>query len=266
MEQTITVDSSISLYQELGDAEELISQFSNFLNKYMNLIQSETIDFKNYDIRYFLSLYITDKSLSKNLRGHRKYHTPETISVAYNIVNKIHRKLRFHTKEEIYHEILIPFLHCAQDYKEIGVGFDKYLYKSYKYELKRHLDEMEWDVLDFNGNTGMEIAIEDEWESSIEEEFFLEMDENFELSDPRWVHGNKSEAPFSDLKPHERYILVKYYYEKNTDKEIARMLPYNPKSIHRIRARLLTKLEDLYDKGELRCLRLLTNSTSQLLL
>lgn len=250
-----TQDQSVLSYQETGDPEQLIAQYGNFINKYYFLIKNGNIDFSNYDIRCFLSCYVSDEGLSRSLRR-GKYHSSETIASAYKVLRTLRHKLRNHNEKEMYHEILIPFLQLAQGYKQVGVGFDKYLYKAYKYELKRHLDNMKWDALDHGGLLYRDISVEEEWEEEIPEELVFEMDEQFELSDPRWIHGHRSGEPFSDLKPHERYILVKYYYEEYTDREIARMLPFNPKSIQRIRKRLTTYLQNLYDEGELRCLRL----------
>ena len=82
------------------------------------------------------------------------------------------------------------------------------------------------------------------------------MPTGLELSHPKWIHGDSSQFPFSDLKSHERYILAKYYYEGYTDKEIARMLPYHSKSIHRIRKRIQLQLQNMFNKGELKCLRM----------
>lgn len=250
-----TQDQYVLLYQQTGNAEELIKQYENFLNKYMSMFQYNTIDFSNYDVRCFLACYISDESLSKSLRR-AKYHSAEAMSTAQKVLRSLQHKLRNHNKKELFHEIVIPFLQLAKGYKQLGVGFDKYLYKAYKYELKRHLDNIKWDALDHGGLMYRDALHEEEWEEESQEELTFEMDEQFELSDPRWVHGKRSGEPFINLKPHERYILVKYYYEDYTDREIARMLPYNPKSIHRIRKRLEKHFMELYHKGELRCLRL----------
>jgi hypothetical protein len=252
-----TQDQYILEYQQTGCAENLIEQYDNFLNKYYALLHHNTIDFSNYDIRCFLACYISEEDVSKDLRRGR-YPSQETIKVAYKILQHLRHKLRNHTWREVKNELLIPFLFCARIYKSKGIGFDKYLYKAYKYNLKRHLDiNLKWDALDKH-TVYRDFAIE---EDSLPDEFKVEefefyLDEAFELTDPRWIHGSKSTGPFKDLKPHERYILVKYYYEDKTDKEIARMLPYNPKSIHRIRMRIKKKLIDSYSKGELKCLRL----------
>jgi RNA polymerase sigma factor (sigma-70 family) len=250
-------DQSVLEYQTTGDSTKLVNQYKNFLNKYCTLFYSNTIDFRNYDIRCFLACYIEDKKLSNSLRR-GKYHSSKTVAAAYKVLHYLRLKLRNHTYQELEHELLIPFLQCAKSYQPQGIGFAKYLYNSYRYELKRHLDRnIKLDAMDRHEILYRDIWVEDEWEEEeLPEHLTIEMDEHFELSDPNWIHGKKAGEPFSNLKPHERYILVKYYYEEYTDKEIARMLPYNPKSIHRIRMRLIKYFKELYDKGELKCIRL----------
>ncbi|PVC63338.1 hypothetical protein C2I27_22895 [Priestia megaterium] len=39
------------------------------------------------------------------------------------------------------------------------------------------------------------------------DELMVEFDEGFRAkNDPDWIHGKKAEAPFDDLKAHERFI------------------------------------------------------------
>lgn len=252
----LSLDHPVLEYQITDDPSKLIQQYQNFLNKFHRMICYNTIDFKNYNIRYFLSCYIYDKAIRKELlRG--KYHTQRAKQEANKVLQMIRHKLRNHNDTEIYHELLLPFLYCAKRYKQMGVGFNRYIYKTYRFVLIRHLNSIKWDALDMEPSYHtyiMQDTQREEYQEKKPKDIIL--DERFELTDPRWIHGKQSEAPFSLLKPHERYILVKYYYEELTDREIARLLPYNPKSIHRIRMRLIKYLRGLYDKGELRCLRL----------
>lgn len=256
MMSLLEVDKPIFFYQISGDAEKLIKKFKPFIQKYVDMILYETIDFRNYELRYFLSCFIRNKKIRSNLRGSYKYHSKETIKMAYNVLRVIRMKFRFYTENEIFNELLIPFLECAQEYKLVGSNFDNYVYKSYKYRLLRHINNMQFDALDFQAKMSADdVLFEEEWYEEQEDDFFLILEEELELNDPGWIHGKKSEEPFSSMEPHERYILVQYYLNGKTDKEIARMLPYHPKSISRIRNRLINQLNDLFTKGEIKCLR-----------
>jgi DNA-directed RNA polymerase specialized sigma24 family protein len=259
---TITHDEQVLNYQETGNSEKLVEQFHNFLNKYLYMLTSDNVDYSNYDLRCFLATFVQNKEVRKSLRR-GKFHSKESVAVARKTLDYLRFKLRNHNQDELYAELVIPLLHCAQRYQPIGRSFEKYLYRAYKFYLKRHLDTIQLDAMDtygtlYYGQFEEEIELLDELQ---EEQMFVlnpELDEGMELTDPRWISGKDCSEAFTPLKAHERYILAKYYYEKNTDKEIARMLPYNPKSIHRIRMRLREHFMDLYNQGELKWIRLIS--------
>lgn len=259
--EEINADQYVLEYQATGISEQLVEQYKNFLNKYQMMFVNENVDFTNYDVRSFLSCYVKDPEIRRNLRR-GKFHSSETRSIAYKILQYIKWALRQHHPKEIEAELVIPFLRCAKAYKQQGKSFNRYLYRVYRYELKRHIDKMPIDMLDQEKITYIDVWHDNfDWEVTedvydFERPLHIEMDDTLELSHPDWIHGDKSTEPFRLLKPHERYILVKYYYENHTDKEIAKMLPYNPKSIHRMRKRLVDYLYESYSKGDLKWIRL----------
>ncbi len=252
----IVQDNCVIVYQNTKDSSLLVEQYKNFINKYVSLFSSDAIDFNNYDIRCFLATYIEDKKVRSNLRR-GKFHSATTKQAAHKVLQYLKFKLRKHSIKELFSELLIPLLHCASDYEDKGKGFEKYLYVAYRYKLKRHLDEIKLDVIDDHGviykNTLSDLELDYE---KLPESLIVHYDSDLQLNDPLWIHGNQSSEPFSSLKPHERYILAKYYYEGYTDKEISRMLPYNPKSIHRIRMRLKRHFINLYHEGEMKWIRM----------
>ncbi|MCU5224113.1 MULTISPECIES: sigma-70 family RNA polymerase sigma factor [Bacillus cereus group] len=259
-------DTQVLLYQQTGISEPLVKEYENFLNKYYTLLTKDAINFRNYDIRCFLSCFINNKGVVKNLKK-GKFHSQESIKQAYKALNYLKWIFRNHTKDELKSELLIPFLLCARHYKQQGSSFKKYIYVSYKFMLKRYIDSMNQDLLD-HSDMLYKSNHTDEYDADTVEEALdklesknlsileIEMPTGLELSHPKWIHGDSSQFPFSDLKSHERYILAKYYYEGYTDKEIARMLPYHSKSIHRIRKRIQLQLQNMFNKGELKCLRM----------
>ncbi|KAF2421740.1 sigma-70 family RNA polymerase sigma factor [Bacillus subtilis] len=252
---TLATDDFVFEYQNTGDSSKLVSQYKNFLNKYTSLLWNDTIDFSNYDIRCFIACYIEDKEVRVNLRR-GKFHSSETKKTAQQVLQKLRFKFRNHSFNELQSELIIPFLSCATMYKPQGRSFEKYLYVAYKFELKRYLDTLKLDALDRQGVMYIDIAEESEWKESIPDELIIQFDTDLELNDPEWIYGDKASEPFASLKPHERYIMAKYYFERYTDKEIAKMLPYNPKSIHRIRMRIKRKIQDMYYEGEIKWIRL----------
>jgi RNA polymerase sigma factor (sigma-70 family) len=242
-------------YTDEERAEYLLNKYDNFIQKYMNLFTIEVIDFNNYSIRSFLALHIADKSVRKKLR--RGKLNPEIKEQAVKVMKYLAFKLRHHSRTELYHELAIPFIYCVRSYKDIGVGFKRYLYKTFKFALKKHLDKIKLDGIDTHKVLYIDGLTEEQWSEEEEEYELVEnIDGKLELNNPEWIHGDLSSPPFDTLKPHERYILAKYYYEEYKDREIARMLPYHPKAIHRIRMRMKKHFQELYDKGEMKWLRL----------
>lgn len=258
-----TPDELVLLYQRTGDSEGLIEQFHNFLNKYFTMLSSDAVNFQDYDTRYFVTCFMQRKDLIVNLRK-GKYHTQEALKTAGKVLDYLKFKLRNHNGYELYAELVIPFLQCASAYKQKGRTFEKYIYKVYKYYLKRHLDAtLKLDAIDqygvvYYGQFADEIDLGEEIQEEQSFELKLDLEEGMELTDPRWITGKDCSDTFTSLKPHERYILAKYYYEDHTDKEISRMLPYNPKSIHRIRMRLKKHFMELYNQGDLKWIRLIS--------
>lgn len=242
-------------YTDEERAEYLLNKYDNFIQKYINLFTVEYIDYGNYSIRSFLALHIADKKIGKKLRrGKIDLVVKEEAS---KVVKYLAFKLRNHSRMELYHELAIAFIQCVRNYTDIGVGFKRYLYKTYKYVLKKHLDNLKLDGMDTHKILYIDGLSEEQWAEEEEEaELVEEIEKALELNDPRWIHGNLSSPPFDTLKSYERYILAKYYYEEYMDREIARMLPFHPKAIHRIRMRMKKHFQGMYDRGEMKWIRL----------
>lgn len=257
--KTILSDTHVLDYQKDGASEGLVEQYQNFLNKYRTLLTSDAPDYSNYDVRCFLALFIGDAELNGKLRS-RHYREPKVMAEASRVVDQLKFRLRNYSPQEVEAELLVPFLECAQLYQDIGAGFNRYLYSKYRYSLKEHLDDhIKLDAMDQKGTLYIAQFTED-METELPEEqdpkvLMPDLDDDMLLTNPRWIAGKIGEDYFTNLKPHERYILHKYYGEEKTDKEIARMLPYNPKSIHRIRMRMVRHFKELYNQGELKWIR-----------
>lgn len=254
-------DKEVIHYQKTGDAIPLLNKYNNFIQKYYQLITTGEVNFQNYDIRMFLSYFLSEPSLRKELRK-GKYHSKKCKREAKIIAEKIKQVFSELSKEEILHELIVLFLQCAQKYKQKGTTFSKYLYRMYKYELKNK-------VLELRKQNKPQRTIyyfdpiyehprqesEDQLIRRIEAPFHMELDEDLILNHPLWLAGQYANETFKQFTREERLILAKYYYEKYTDKEIGRLLGRNPKSIHRIRKRLIVKLENMAKRGEIKWIR-----------
>jgi DNA-directed RNA polymerase specialized sigma24 family protein len=250
-------------YQQTGDSKPLLDKYQNFINKYLRMFAHDVIDFENYDLRYFLSCYLKDKNDIRSLRR-GKYHSQEIKSRAYGILHRLkkafvqHEYNHHHRYHEIESELIVPFLHLAKRFKGTG-DFSKYLYGAYRFELKRHLDQLLVTMRDIEDiffydsiySNGIEAL-----EEKMDQPFSIELDDDLKLNDPNWLLGFTAAAPFDSFTREERLILAKYYYEEYTDKEIGQLIGRNPKSINRVRNNLKVKLEKRIHRGEVKWIRL----------
>lgn len=250
-------DRNVFLYQETHDSTKLIEQYNNFIRKYHIFFSQETVDLRFHDIRCFFAMYADkDKELANNLRGDTRYLSKSSIKFATKVFWDIKFNLRKHSPDDLYSELLIPFLECATEYRDMGKGFHRYLYATYHKKLYNYLKyHIKLDAIDKFKTSFLDALVYETPDEEVPDELMVEFDEGLELNDPDWIHGKKAEAPFDDLKAHERFILAKYYYEEYKDREIARMLPYDPKSINRIRMRIKKKFIERYREGEFKWIR-----------
>lgn len=246
-------ESLVKDYQEGHDGEELLSKFNNFLNKYHQLLYHGVIDFNNYDIRSFLSCYLKDKEeRSSLLKG--KYHSTQDVTNGYKISKYLQQAFKNYSAAEVFHELVIPFLECAKRYKDMNKGFASYLYNSYRYELVRHINSILFqrfnEIYPLNHDVNFEIILEEDMDR-----LQIDMDDDLVLNHPEWLSGKTAEPPFQQLTRQDRLILIKYYMEDYTDKEIGRLVGRHRKSINRTRLRVVEQLKKEIMKGEIKWIR-----------
>ena len=230
------------------------------------LFAKEKIDFNSYEIRYFLSCYMNNKKERQSIRR-GKYQKGKDKAKAYKILNNLCQAFAFHEinedleKDEIYHELLIPFLEIAHKYKNQGKSFGSYLKASYKFELKRHLDYMlnhrrkKNQLFYYDDVYNEQENFEETCIEKINPSFIVHLDEDLVLNDPQWIQGKTASYPFDQLTIQQRLILAKYYYEGYTDKEIGQLIGRNLKSINRIRKKLECRIRSLIQKGEIKYIK-----------
>lgn len=247
-------------YQLTSNSTPLIEAYRNYTKKYLRMFTKDVIDFEDYDSRDFLCCYMPDKEDVIALRR-GKYHSRETKAKAYSVLHRLQKAFIYHDREEVQHELIIPFLVIAGRFKGNPEEFSRYVYGAYRYELKRHIDEVMKNVRDipdiYYFDSPYEKNIEDKRDSTIV------MDDDLSLNDPNWLTGKTAGAPFDSLTREERLIMAKYYFETidgkrvNTDKKIGQLLGKNPKSIHRIRNRVKEKLRKQIESGEIKWMKLM---------
>lgn len=251
-----TKDDYVMEYQETRQSDILLEKYEDFLNRYYYMLVCGIVDFSHYDVREFLSYYIDEDPLREDLLANQNPSSKVRDKIS-KMLGAIRSHMKIHSDEDIQVELQIIFLDIASTYRRMGKSFDAYLHKSFGGRLKSRLNQIINDVL-----SKSDVIYNKFWQyeyTPLKEEnenATYEMYDDLQLNDPRWIHGNLSTGVFESLKNHERFILAKYYFEGRKDKEIARLLPYNVKSISRIRIRIKKKFFEMYYKGELICLRM----------
>lgn len=230
---------------------ELIKKYHNFLNKYYVMFAEGVINFENYDLRYFLSCYLKDKEDRRSLRK-GKYHSKEDIANAYHVLKYLKKAFIGFNNKEIYHELLIPFLKCVNDYQEKNSHFKNYLYKTYKYNLMRHLNTLLFKRHGYIESEKFFVSFPKDEE---EKENTLVMDPGLELHHPLWLKGETARDPFNKFTREERLILIKYYLESKTDKEIGRLIGKSRKYINRKRNKIVNDIKEKLDRKEIKWAR-----------
>ena len=195
----------------------------------------------------FVSLFMDDKILRRMLN--RKVTPNSYKSDIYQKSNFIKETYGVNNEEDIVYDLYICFLNVARRYKQIGKNFCAYLYNVYKHEVARFIKAYIKNPLsipyknfqyeDFiNGSE--DALIMEEQESSYYESLTG-------LPDISWVFGETCSNDFLFLTPLQRKIIVKYYLEDWSDRQIAESMGIQTSSINSKRREALTLLCQHFD-------------------
>jgi RNA polymerase sigma factor (sigma-70 family) len=235
--------------------EEVIKKYHFFIMKYHKLISKGYFDYKNYDIKIFLCCYISEEELRRNLkRG--KFHSKEIKEKVDLVIKNIRKGFSEYDidrnsenpKDELYNELVCILLECHKNFKENEIGFEKYLYKSFRYKLKRICDKKMQQVI-------IKQKSDPYKEDMAEEKMEMEDEIDFLYNNRLFLNGINCEFPFEEMSYLERFILVKYYVNEMTDKEIAKECGYHPKYINFLRNKLLKELRRKRKNGMFKWMR-----------
>ena len=233
--------------QAINPAFELLERFSPLFKKYLALIKHNQIDFNDMEQKSFVSLFMDDKVLRRMLN--RKVTPNSYKSDIYQKSNFIKETYGVNNEEDIVYDLYICFLNVARRYKQIGKNFCAYLYNVYKHEVARFIKAYIKNPLsipyknfqyeDFiNGSE--DALIMEEQESSYYESLTG-------LPDISWVLGETCSNDFLFLTPLQRKIIVKYYLEDWSDRQIAESMGIQTSSINSKRREALILLCQHFD-------------------
>ena len=225
----------------------LLERFSPLFKKYLTLVKYNQIDFNDMEQKSFISLFVDDRVLRRMLN--RKVTPPSYKSEIYQKSNFIKETYGINNEEDILYDLYICFLNVARRYKQIGKNFCAYLYNVYKHEVARFIKAYIKNPLSIPYKN---FQYEDFINGS-EDAFLIEEQENsyYEsitgLPDMSWLLGDTCSTEFLFLTPLQRKIMVKYYLEDWSDRQIAESMGVQTSSINGKRREALNMLCEYYN-------------------
>ena len=217
---------------------------TRFIGKYYLLLRYGKVNFKDRDTRRFIMLFIDDPEIRKKLIPFYQYK--EVKSHAIKKVELLVKQLEFIPDEDLIQDLRVLFLTQVKKYNSKRKGkvrFTGYLYNSYRYVVKNHVERIlkpkdplthkRQNVIHFQDD-----RFEDEnSEIEINDRIFnddIRILEDDELGN-NWVRGITCGEEFRKLNPFQRLILKLHYEDGYSDGEIGEKLGLHINTIFRQR-------------------------------
>lgn len=251
-EEWATIDSLISIYQkgitpdaDIRDKQAsqnasivLLRKFYPLFRKYLILLSTGQINYRNTEQKQFIKLFIDQPHLKAALN---------TKNTPIKMRPYIAQKFAFITlsygqqsTDEILEDLHTLFFILAKRYKPVGKSFCCYCYNSFKFEVARFIkkylktpNNIPYKIIDYpteyiyNDNDGMEDAICTDAAGNL---------------DASWIQGLTCSDVFSILSPAERRILCRYYIDNWNDSQIAADLGVHMNTLNKKRNMIIKKL------------------------
>lgn len=212
--------------------EELLKIFNNFITKYTSLLFRSKYDLHDYDLRRFISLFMTDNNSRFKLRRNKIDHA------TYKAVNETMRGINYMVKryweeEDVRQTVQMTFLQCIARYKRKGsIPFSGFIYSYFFYLLKKNVDGF---LIYQLGRKSFPLYTDDQASSSSYAEgeipqttmYITPISEtleemlNREEFDEFWVLGDTTLFPFDGLTIQQRQLLKWRYIDNLKASQIA---------------------------------------------
>lgn len=219
--ETFYLEEDVKKAQKAG--MELTERFNPLFKKYIKTIKDTQLDFDDKDTKRFILCFIGDKTLKKALKSERQ---------SAKIRHEIYKRLNFVTEtygqlsvSEIANDLQMLLLVLAKRYIPMGRNFCAYLYNCFCYEVSRHIKKYIKNPANIHYKTiryedYMQTAEDELIEECFEDKLY---EDNMGMPDATWVNGLTCSEEFQDLTPLERKILIKYYLEDYSDRQISEL-------------------------------------------
>jgi len=212
--------------------EELIEDFTPYINKYVALSKSKNNqDINNKDTQQFLALFLSPD----------KRRQVDMVS-AKNFFQAVLEGLE---SEEIFNELVIVFIDLANQYDPSNrVGFTRYITQYMKWEISRWVKRFKTEPL-----VGMRPVFEFTEEIGPDDEFALMPDLDMPEITLGWVF-DCNRGPFAVLSHYERCLLYLKFKEGKTTDQIAEKTQRSHGTIVKDINEAISKVAIVFKKGE----------------
>lgn len=223
-------------------ALQLITRFNPLFKKYITLLKTGQIDFKDADIKTFVGTFIDDPRLHRALK--RKKSRAEYRSDIYKKFNFVLETYGQVPEEDMLVDMQMLLLILAKRYKQMGKNFCAYVHNCFRYEVSRHIKKYIKNPINISYNNITYIDADNGSNDSdlnmIYEDLYYEPENG--IPNASWINGNTCSDIFNCLSPLERKIIVKYYIEEFNDKQIADMLALHINTVNQKRRQAIMKI------------------------
>lgn len=247
------LDELVKRYQS-GDneaAEKIIQAFSGYLIRYLQLIKRGNVDTNNAGHRQFIALFVRSKyDRIKIIHGLANSSTRKLI---YDTALMISNQFKPYDNEDIMAELTVELLAMAKNYQnDRGHFFHTYVSKVFPFRIFKRLSVWINDITNMIARNYERPDIE----TFEDEDFSDELIEDLEREDPlllipdtsegtldeNWINGQTCSDRFSKLTPLERRLILLYYQDGYTNKEISEKLGLSVSSICKTKSTAISKL------------------------
>ena len=258
---TTSANDKVLAYQNGQSSLPLIEHFKSFIYSYVHFIKTGHLDLKKKNIRFLISLCIKDADTRYAVRFN-KYLTKKEFKTVNGAIRYLRSYFYLYTEDDIYAELLIPFLRMSKRFELRDIPFDVYVIYNYNLAIKTYLREITREPNDFieraavgeeSMDSIMDLALFDKFSTDEYSEAPVLQD----LHDFRFMRGDKDvSGMFNEYSSVERFLLVHYYEDGWSDKKIAEHLGLHRQSVSRTRLRIVKKLEKMLESGDIKCARI----------
>lgn len=215
-------DASYEDVMKAQDAiDELIEKFNPLFKKYIILLKTGQINFKDQEMKKFVYSFLDDNRLKAELKkSSQKAEIRKEIYDRFNFIKETYGAL---DEEELLIDLQVIFMTVAKRYKQMGRSFCGYLYNCFRFEVYRHIKKFLKNPINIpyrhtQFEEYMKFIEEPSFEDDYEDRFY---EDNLGIPDFNWILGDTCSEMFKGLSTQERKIIIKYYLEDWNDRQIS---------------------------------------------